>query len=153
ISGSVALKIAPESVYLSDTSLVHVSAVEIGVGNATVTIGGGSQSAALTGLTMGLAYYTLDKSAPGYIAGDTRSWLGLKTIGGSLDLTHSSGIGAGITDLTVELNKGYGQNAARADNTTVVDFKRTFNPGLVVDTGASNATTGAPITVSLDYDQ
>jgi len=153
ISGSVAIKISPEAIYLSDTSLVHINAVEIGVANGTVTINAGGQAASFTGLTLGLAYYTLDKTAPGYVVGDTRAWLGLKTFGGSVTAGSTSGISGGIENLTVSLNKGFGKNAANVANATAVDFKRTFDPGLVVDTGASNAATGAPITVLLDYDQ
>jgi hypothetical protein len=149
LSGSVAIKISKQTVVLSDTTSVQVSAVEIGLANGTATItGSGSDSASISGVTLGMAYFTPDKSAPGYVAGDSRSWLGLETMGGTV--TAGTGtITAGISNFAVSLNQGYGALNG-VQNTTAVNFKTSFNGALLVATGGLT-TLGTPLTVSLGF--
>lgn len=145
LEGSVAVKLSNQTVTLSDNNntTVETSALEVGVYNATATITNEADSVSLGGVTVGLAYYTaIDPN-------DTRSWLGLKTLGG--DITAAAGgVDASITDITVSINKGLGTN-----NTTAVDFTKTYpdEEALLVDTGGRDEILGEPITVRLDFTQ
>ncbi|MCX8497180.1 MAG: hypothetical protein ORN51_13450, partial [Akkermansiaceae bacterium] len=154
LAGSVSIKVSAQTIYLSGapTTPVKVNALELGVFNASATITVGSDSASLTGVTVGLAYYTPIKTT-GPV--DKRSWLGLKTLGGTVGAGGNVGA-AGADNISVSLNKGYG--TAAGGTATFVDFKKSYETGvglndgaLLVDTGGRSAALNTPVTVRLDF--
>lgn len=149
VSGTVAIDISQQTVTLTDGTSEQVEALEVGVSNGTATVTptpgvSGGQSVSLSGVTLGLAYFTPDTPSDG------RSWLGIQTLGGTVT-AGSGSIQAGITNFVVGLNQGYGTLNGQS-NTTAVNFVSSFNGALVVNTGGVSAG-GTPITVSLGFNQ
>ncbi len=145
LSGSVDIELTQETVTLSDGTTVPVDALVVGVANGSATIAPtSSESATISGVTLGLAYFTPESSADG------RSWLGLQTEGGTVT-AGTGGIQANVSNFAVNLNQGYG-SLNGASNTTAVNFSTSFNGALIVATGGVNSS-GTPITVSLGFTQ
>ena len=147
LTASVAIKVSTQDVYLRNTASpgdlvalpVNVNAFELGVYNATALISVGGQTASLGGVSLGLAYYSAND-------GSGRSWLGLKTVGGSV--VAGGDVGAiGASDISVSLNQGFGTS-----NDTVVDFKRSFETASTLNDGAVLVDTNGPVEIRLDFE-
>ncbi|MFN5906018.1 MAG: beta strand repeat-containing protein, partial [Planctomyces sp.] len=157
LDGSVAMKLSSQQIEVrtvqGNYTTVPANAIEIGAyGSVSVSVGG--EIARLSGVTMAMAYYTPQPAGNG----DTRSWLGIKTSGGTVQTGSNVGT-VGASDVVVGLNKGYG-DLNSSPNATVVDFRKTFesSPGLNdgfldIDTGRLDTVQRQPITVRIDFDR
>ncbi|MFM8475196.1 MAG: hypothetical protein ACKOEO_05300, partial [Planctomycetaceae bacterium] len=157
LDGTVAIRMFTQQIQLrsaqNEYTELNSNALEVGVYGA-VTVHANGQTAKLDGVTVGLAYYTPQTRA----VGETRSWLGLKTSGGKVGTGSNVGT-IGASDVVVSLNKGYGFLNS-APNTTVVDFRKTFESAdglhdgvLDIDTGGLDSVLNQPITIRIDFDR
>src|SRR5262249_5988340 len=144
LSGSGAVTIAPATVYLTDNTTGNVlatpvttTAYEVGVSGASATVTVAGQTAVFQGLTVGLAYYRSTT--------DSRSWMGPKTFGGSIQTRSSSSL-LGVSNVQVSINKGFGTS-----NNTVVNFKKSYETATGLNDGAVLVDTGGPTPVRLDF--